>query len=58
MFSLYECLCTTCVSGAQAGQSRVPHTLELEFQMVVSHHLGAGGLTQVLCKNSPSALSL
>lgn len=40
-----------CVSYAQRGQKRVPDVLELEFQMVVRQHLGAGTQIQVLWKS-------
>ena len=32
---------TACVPGAHGGQERVLELLELELQMVVSHHMGA-----------------
>ena len=35
------CMCTMCVSVAGRGQKRVSDPLELELQMVVSHHVGA-----------------
>ena len=42
-----------CVSYfALTGPKRVPELLELEFQMFVSHHVGAGNRTWVLCKSS------
>ena len=38
------------LSNAFGGQKRVLDPLELELQMVVSHHVGARNQTQVLCK--------
>jgi len=51
----------TCVSHAplmSSGHKRALDTLELELQMVVSHHVGAGNETQVLCKSKLSEPSL
>ena len=45
---VHICLCTSCVFGACGGQKRALDALELELQMVVSHHMGAGNQTQVL----------
>jgi hypothetical protein len=42
-------LCTLCVQ-ARGGQKRALDPLELELQMVASHHVGAGNQTLVLCK--------
>lgn len=39
--------------GAYRGQKRVLELLELELEMVVSHHVGAGNL--LLWKNSKCA---
>jgi hypothetical protein len=33
---------TMCVPDACGGQKRMPNPLELELQVVVSHHVGAG----------------
>ena len=41
MFGLYLCLYTTCVNGAQ-GQKNASDTLELQLEMALSHHVGAG----------------
>lgn len=41
---LHVCLCTACIS--KEGQSPIAH-----LQMVVSHMMGAGNLTEVLGKN-------
>lgn len=35
-------LCTTRIPISQGGQKRVKYTLELEPQMVVSHHVSVG----------------
>lgn len=40
------------VGSAYGGQKRVWNPLELELQIVVSHHLNAGNQIQVLCKTS------
>lgn len=45
-------ICTIYVPDDHAGQKRVSDNLEMELQTVVSHHMGAGNLTQVLCKNN------
>ena len=37
-------------TSAPGGQKQVSNSLELELQMVVSCHVGAGNLTQVLWK--------
>lgn len=36
------CLCTIYVPGILGGQKTVLDVLELELQMVVSYHVGAG----------------
>ena len=33
------------------GLQMVSYPLELELEMVVNHHVGAGNWTQVICKN-------
>lgn len=38
------------------GQKRVWDVLELELQMVLSHHTGAGKQISVFCKSSKSFL--
>lgn len=45
LFCLYVCLCTACIPDVhrgQKGQKRAPDPLELELQVVVSHHMDAG----------------
>jgi hypothetical protein len=41
--------CTTRVPGVIGGQKRTLHPLELELEMVVSHHVGAEDCSWVLC---------
>ena len=38
--------CTMCVPVAQRDQKKAPEPLELELQMVVSYHVGAGNQAQ------------
>lgn len=38
------CLCTTCEPGARRGQVTASDVLELELEMAVNCHLGAGNL--------------
>jgi hypothetical protein len=38
--------------SSHGDQKRESDALELEFQMVVSHHVDAGNRTQVFCKSS------
>ena len=40
-----------CMPDACGNQKTVLDPLELELQKVVSHHVGTGNQTQVLCKN-------
>jgi hypothetical protein len=47
MFFLHVCLYTTCEPGALRSQKKFD-SLELELQVAVSHHVGAGFQTQVL----------
>lgn len=42
----------TCMSNACRSQKRASDHLDLEFQMVMSHCVGAGNQTQVLGKSS------
>ena len=46
------------MSDVQGWQKRALDPLELKTQMVVSHHVGAGDQTQVLCKSSKDSYSL
>lgn len=39
---LHICLCVPCIPEAWKGQERTPGPLELELQMIVSHHIDAG----------------
>lgn len=36
--------------GAHRGQKKTLNPLEVELEVVVSHHVGRGNHTQVLCK--------
>ena len=54
MLCLHACLCATCMPGAHGGQEKDP--LELELQMLVSHHVGARNQTWVLWKIKYSSL--
>lgn len=47
----YVCMCTACMPDALRGQNSLYH-LELDLQMVVSHHVGAGNQIQVFCKSN------
>lgn len=47
---LYVCICTMCAGGSR-GQ-KVSEFLELEFQMSVSHHMGARNWTPGCCRNN------
>lgn len=40
-FFLWVCVCSTC-AGSYRDQKKTSDPLELEFQLVVSHHVGAG----------------
>ena len=42
VFSLHVCLCTTCTQRLQRSEERASNTMELELQMIVSGHVGAG----------------
>ena len=48
MYGYFVCMyvCVPCVPGAGGGQKRASYLLELELQMVVNHHVGAGKQTQ------------
>jgi hypothetical protein len=41
-----------CMPGAQGDQKGAPNALELKLETLVSHYVGAGNQTQVLCKDS------
>ena len=45
-------VCTLHVCSAHRGHKRAPAPLELEWQIIVSCHMGAGNWTQVFCKSS------
>jgi hypothetical protein len=44
------CLCTMCVFGALEGQRRASDPPELQFYMIVIHHVDAESQTQVYWK--------
>lgn len=46
------CLCTACMPGANGGQKEVLDPLELDIQMVVNQHVGAGNWTQLPWKSN------
>lgn len=54
--SIYVCVPRGCL--VPRGQKKVSESLELKFQMVVSHHVGTGDCTQVLFKSSGCSQSL
>ena len=45
-------ICASCVCSADRDKTRLSDLLELELQVVVSCHVGAGNATQVLCRES------
>lgn len=52
VFCLHMCMYTVCVPHARGGQKRPTDALELEIQMVISHHWGTRNETWVLCNGS------
>jgi hypothetical protein len=48
---MYVCIYCATYVPATRGQKRPSGLLELELQMVVNHHVGAGIWTQVLCES-------
>lgn len=46
IYVMYECFCiflhTICVAGVNRGQEKISESLELELQVAVIHHVGAG----------------
>lgn len=52
MSDLLSCISVFHMPGTCEGQKRVSVVLDLELQMVISCHLGAGNWTWVHCKNS------
>lgn len=52
MFYLHDCLCFA--GGVHGDQKKALDALELELETVVSHHVGTGTQTQILCKNNRS----
>jgi hypothetical protein len=43
-------ICVSCASSAHRDQKKATDFLELELQMVVSHHVGGGNSIQVLSR--------
>lgn len=52
------CMCITFLPAAHTGQKRVPGPLRIELQTIVSHHVGVGNRTCVICKNSQCSSQL
>lgn len=50
VFCLHVCVCTMGMSDAHGGEQRALALLELDLQMVVSCHVGAGNRTWILCE--------
>lgn len=50
LWSWLFCLCI-CMCGVCGGQKRIPDPSDLELETVISYHVGAGNLTQGLCKS-------
>lgn len=48
---LHVWLCAMRMSGTQEGQKKASDTLKLE-EMAISHPVGSGNLTQLLCWNN------
>lgn len=54
---VYICVClcefidTTCVQTAHTGRERVSDLLELESEVIVSHHVGSGNQIKDLCES-------
>jgi hypothetical protein len=53
---LHICMCATYVPGGLGSQKWALGALELDLCMVLSHCVGAGHWTQVLCKNETKVL--
>lgn len=49
-------LCVPCMCSAHRAQKRTPGALELELQLAVSHHIGAGNWTWMLALQEQSEL--
>ena len=52
MFCLHASMSTTNVLVVHKSQKRALDLLALESRMVVSHHVGAGASTGILCKSN------
>lgn len=53
-----SCLYSIYVPQISGDQKRLSNLMKLELQMVVCHHVGAGGLTQVFWKSSGCSFPL
>ena len=56
-FACRHACATYAQPGACEGQKRASNLLELEIQIVVSHHVGVGNRTQVIWRSSQYSLS-
>lgn len=54
---LHVCMWILCMPVACGGQKGVWDTQQLELQMLMSLHEGAGDETQVLCESSQCSLT-
>lgn len=51
MFCLHAYMCVPYMSGVPGDHRKKLNPLELELQIILSHHVGAENQSQVLCKN-------
>jgi hypothetical protein len=49
---MYVCMCTRYMCDNHRGQKMFLDPLELELDMIMSHHVGSGNQTQVFGKTS------
>jgi hypothetical protein len=54
---MYVGVMSACIFGASGVQKRASDSQELDWEVVVSCHVGAGIQTQFLCKSSVPYLS-
>ena len=52
MLWLHKCLFATFMSGVHQGQRKAPDPVELESQLGITCHVGAGNWIWVLCQSS------
>ena len=55
LLGLHVCMCTICISDASGGQRKAADLLKLELRMIVSHHVGSGNQTWVICVSNESS---